>query len=79
MASDEIEEHISKLERRLTSIEDQLKNVEGLLALLAEKFGATTTEIGTVLGVDRSQVSRKYPTSNVESAEVEVTNMGEAR
>lgn len=74
--SEDVSDKISSVDRRVSNLEDRLRRLEGLLVLLAQKFGATGQEIGTVMGIDRSQVSRNYPSSDVKRAKVELEDDG---
>lgn len=54
------------------AVEKHLPRIEGLLVLLLQKLGATSSEIGTVMGVDDSTVRRNYPGGDVSPAEIQV-------
>ena len=50
--------------------EKYLKRIEGLLVLLVQKLGATSSEIGAVMDLDPGSVRKKYPGGDVSTAEV---------
>lgn len=52
--------------------EKYLPRIEGLLVLLLQKLGATSSEIGNVLGVTSSTVRKQYPGGDVSPAEIQV-------
>lgn len=57
--------------------EMHLPRIEGLLVLLLQKLGATSSEIAQAMDLGDSTIRTKYPSSQVSPARIDVNDDGD--